>query len=358
MATRTIPTELRPVGLAGRIRGRPGAIALVGVGLLALALLAGVTVGSTQISAGDTVGVILHRLFGLDLGGRWTAATETIVWELRLPRALTAALVGAGLAVAGATFQGIVRNPLADPYVLGTSSGAALGAALAILLPIGVTVFQFGLVNVWAFIGALSAALLVFRLGGGAGSGGMTRLLLTGYAVGSVLAAMLTMAMYVSGTNLRTIFSFLLGGLAGASWDRLIVAAPVILGACLLIGLRARSLDGLLLGDEAAGHLGVDVKRERGLLLILATMATAAAVAITGLIGFVGLVVPHVVRLLVGASARRVVPLSAIVGAILLTLADLVARLLGDLPVGVVMAILGAPFFLLLLHQTRSGYEL
>jgi iron complex transport system permease protein len=358
MATRTIPTELRPVGLAGRIRGRPGTIALLALGLLGLALLAGVTVGSTQITPGDTVGVILHRLFGLDLGGRWTAATETIVWELRLPRALTAALVGAGLAVAGATFQGIVRNPLADPYVLGTSSGAALGAALAILLPVGLTVFQFGLVNVWAFVGALAAALLVFRLGGAGGAGGMTRLLLTGYAVGSVLAALLTMAMYVSGTNLRTIFSFLLGGLAGASWERLIVAAPVILGACLLIGLRARSLDGLLLGDAAAGHLGVDVKRERGILLVLASMATAAAVAITGLIGFVGLVVPHVVRLLVGASARRVVPLSAIVGAILLTLADLVARLLGDLPVGVVMAILGAPFFLLLLHQTRSGYEL
>jgi iron complex transport system permease protein len=186
----------------------------------------------------------------------------------------------------------------------------------------------------------------------------MTRLLLTGYAVGSILAALLTMAMYVSGANLRAIFSFLLGGLAGASWDRLALAAPLILGACLFIGLRARSLDGLLLGDAAASHLGVDVRRERGVLLVLATMATAAAVAITGLIGFVGLVVPHVVRLLVGASARRVVPISAIVGAVLLVLADLVARLLGDLPVGVVMAILGAPFFLVLLRQTRSGYEL
>jgi iron complex transport system permease protein len=358
MATRTIPAQLRPAGIAGRIRSRPGTIALVGLGLLALVLVAGVSVGSTQIGPGDTIAVIIQRLFGLDLGGRWTAATETIVWELRLPRVLTAALVGAGLAVAGATFQGIVRNPLADPYVLGTSSGAALGAALAILSPVGLTVFQFGLVNVWAFTGALAASLLVFRLGGSNGPGGMTRLLLTGYAVGSILAAMLTMAMYVSGANLRTIFSFLLGGLGGASWERLLIAAPLILSACLFIGLRARSLDGLLLGDAAASHLGVDVRRERGILLVLATIATAAAVAITGLIGFVGLVVPHVVRLLVGAPARRVVPISAIFGAILLTAADLVARLLGDLPVGVVMAILGAPFFLVLLHQTRSGYEL
>ena len=166
------------------------------------------------------------------------------------------------------------------------------------------------------------------------------------------------MAMYVSGANLRAIFSFLLGGLAGASWERLIIATPLIVGSCLLIGLRARSLDGLLLGDAAAAHLGVEVRRERSVLLVLASMATAAAVAITGLIGFVGLVVPHVVRLLVGAGARRVVPISAIFGAVLLVSADLVARLLGDLPVGVVMAILGAPFFLVLLHQTHSGYEL
>ena len=358
MATRSLPTELRPVGIAARIRGRPGAIAVIGLVVLAISLVAGVTVGSIQIGVPDTLGVILQRTFGLDLGGHWTAATEPIVWELRMPRVLTAALVGAGLAVAGATFQGIVRNPLADPYVLGTSSGAALGAALAIILPIGLTVFQFGLVNIWAFIGALSASLLVFRLGGAGGPGGMTRLLLTGYAVGSILAALLTMAMYVSGANLRAIFSFLLGGLAAASWERLFIAAPIILTTCLLVALRARSLDGLLLGDSAASHLGVDVKRERGVLLILATMTTAAAVAITGLIGFVGLVVPHVVRLLVGAPARRVVPLSAIFGAILLVLADLIARLLGDLPVGVVMAILGAPFFLVLLHQTRSGYEL
>src|SRR6478752_694669 len=358
MAVRTIPAELRPTGIAGRFRSRPAMVALIGLGLLAIALVAGVTVGSIAIGPTDTLGVILKRTVGFDLGGHWSAATETIVWELRLPRVLTAALVGAGLAVAGATFQGIVRNPLADPYVLGASSGAALGAALAILLPVGITVFQFGLVNVWAFIGALGASLLVFRLGGAGGPGGMTRLLLTGYAVGSILAALLTMAMYVSGANLRAIFSFLLGGLAAASWERLLIAAPIILTTCLLVGLRARTLDGLLLGDSAASHLGVDVKRERGILLVLATMTTAAAVAITGLIGFVGLVVPHVVRLLVGASARRVVPISAIVGAVLLTLADLLARLLGDVPVGVVMAILGAPFFLLLLRQTRTGYEL
>ena len=180
----------------------------------------------------------------------------------------------------------------------------------------------------------------------------------SGYAVGSILAALLTMAMYMSGQNLREIFSYLLGGLAGSSWIRLAVATPIVVAACLVIGSRARVLDGLLLGDTAAGHLGIDVRKERGILLAMAAMATAAAVAISGLIGFVGLVVPHVVRLVVGPSARRVIPLSILVGATLLAAADVVARMVGDVPVGVVMALLGAPFFLVLLYRSRTGYEL
>ena len=162
----------------------------------------------------------------------WTPAAEAIVWDLRLPRVLTAMVVGSGLAVAGATFQGLLRNPLADPYVLGTASGAALGAAVAILLPVNLVFVAFGLLHGLAFAGALLAALVVFRLGGSGGAGGLTRLLLTGYAVGSVLAALLTMAMYVSGSDLRQIFSFLLGGLGGATWARLAIAAPLIIGAC------------------------------------------------------------------------------------------------------------------------------
>ena len=165
MTARTIPHEIRRTGFASRIRGRTTIIALIGLTILAILMVVGVTVGSTQIGPVDTVAVILHRLTGLDLERSWTDATETIVWELRLPRVLTAAVVGAGLAIAGATFQGIVRNPLADPYVLGTSSGAALGAAIGILLPVGFVALQLGIVNVLAFIGAIAAALLVFRIG-------------------------------------------------------------------------------------------------------------------------------------------------------------------------------------------------
>jgi iron complex transport system permease protein len=346
---------------AGRVvwlRSRPVFLGLIGIVALVVTLILGVGLGSVRIGPGETIGVILERTIGIDIGATWTPATEAIVWDLRLPRVLTAMVIGCGLAVAGATFQGLLRNPLADPYVLGTASGAALGAAVAVLLPIQLALAEFGLLHGLAFLGALLSASLVFRLAGTAGGGGLTRLLLTGYAVGSILAALLTMAMYVSGTELRQIFSFLLGGLGGASWPRLLAATPLILGACLLIAARSRVLDGLLLGDSAARHLGFDVSRERGILLGLASMATAAAVAISGLIGFVGLVVPHVVRLVVGPAAHRVVPLSAILGAALLSAADIVARMVGDVPVGVVTALLGAPFFLFLLRRSRVGYEL
>ena len=334
------------------------AIAIACIVALFVLLIAGVTLGTARVDPGDTIGVILWRAFGIDTGHTWSQATETIIWDLRVPRVLTAMLVGAGLAVAGATLQGLVRNPLADPYILGTASGAALGAAIGVIIPVRLVAIEFGLVNALAFAGALLTAFVVLRAGGSGASGGLTRLLLTGYAVSSVLAAMLTMAMYVSGSNLRQIFSFLLGGLGGSSWSRLLVAAPLVLGPILLVAWRARTLDGFLLGDDAATHLGLDVKRERRILLALASMATAAAVAISGLIGFVGLVVPHVVRLLVGPSGRRLIPLSALLGAALLAAADLGARLLGDIPVGIVMAIIGAPAFLFLLARTRSGYEL
>ena len=346
------------IAVRGRSRGRAATLALGGIAALVVALVLGVGLGSVWIAPGDTLGILAHRLLGLDLGGSWTAATETIVWELRLPRVLTAMTVGAGLAVAGATFQGLLRNPLADPYVLGTASGAALGAAIAVVIPIRATILGFGLIHGLAFVGALVAVFTVYRLSRIGGLSPLTSLLLTGYAVGSLLAAGLAMAMYLSGAGLRQIFAYLLGGFDTAGWAQLGAALPLVaLGAGLIL-LRARSLDGLLLGEEAAAHLGVDVRRERGVLLALASLVTAAAVAVSGLIGFVGLVVPHVVRLVVGPGARRVLPLAAIGGAALMAFADLAARLLGEIPVGVVTAVIGAPFFLSLLRRTRTGYEL
>ena len=314
-------------------------------------VIAGIMLGNVSLPLSDTLGILGHRLLGLPASA-WPASTETIVIELRLPRVLTAMTVGMGLAVAGTVFQGLLRNPLADPYVLGTASGAALGAAIGILLPVQFAVLGFGVSSALAFVGALVAVALVYRVSGGSES--RSSVLLVGYAVGSVLAAGLAMAMYLSGDNLRRIVSYLLGSFANASWPQLLVGLPVVIIGTLLIISRARALDALLLGDDAAAHLGVDVRRERMLLLGLAALVTAASVALAGLIGFVGLIVPHAVRLVVGPSARLVLPLSALFGAAFMVIADLIARVPGELPVGIVTALIGVPVFLVLLRRSAG----
>jgi iron complex transport system permease protein len=349
----------RPRAIARpRALRRPAILAIVGVVLLLATLVAGVAAGTVSVPIGDTLGILGHRLLGLGGPVTWSPADETIVMDIRLPRVLTAMVVGVGLSVAGVTFQGLLRNPLADPYVLGTASGAALGAAIAVLIPVRALILEFGLLNALAFVGALGAVTIVYRLARMSGGGQTTSLLLTGYAVGSLLAAGLAMAMYLSGAGLRQIFAYLLGGFDAATWLRLAAAAPLIAISSLLIALRVRSLNGLLLGEEAAAHLGVDVRRERAILLGLASLNTAAAVSISGLVGFVGLVAPHVVRLAVGPNARLVLPLAALFGASLMAGSDLVARLLGEIPVGVITAVIGAPFFLALLRRAHAGYEL
>jgi iron complex transport system permease protein len=337
---------------------RPAPLIAVGLLVLAVVATAGVALGSVAVAPGDTLAILVHRLLPVDLAQTWSAVDETIVWDLRLPRVLEALIVGLGLAVAGATFQGLLRNPLADPYVLGTASGAALGAAIAVLIPIRIEILAFGLLQTLAFVGALLAVTAVYRLSRTTGGSPMTSLLLTGYALGSLLAAALAMAMYLSGAALRQIFAYLLGSFDNASWAEVAGVVPVIGIASILILLRARSLNGLLLGEDTAAHLGIDVRRERAILLGLASLITASAVAVSGLIGFVGLVVPHVVRMLVGPNARLVLPLSAIGGAVLMISADLIARLLGEIPVGVITAVIGAPFFLFVLRRAQRGYEL
>jgi iron complex transport system permease protein len=360
MSTPVLAPELvaARAGRLAALRRRPVLLAIGGLAVLAIAIIAGIALGTVAVSPADTIAILAHELLAWPVAQAWPATAETIVMELRLPRVLTAMIVGLGLAVAGTTFQGLLRNPLADPYVLGTASGAALGAAIGVVLPVQIAVVGLGLVNLLAFGGALLAVAIVLRLAGGGGRATLTTLLLTGYAVGSLLAAGLALAMYLSGSHLRQIFFYLLGSFSQADWQSLAIGLPIIaVGSGLILG-RARSLNAMLLGDDTANHLGLDVRRERALLLGLASLVTAAAVALAGLIGFVGLVVPHVVRLLVGPNARLVLPLSAIFGAAFMILADLVARIPGEIPVGVVTAVVGAPVFLVLLRRFRSGYEL
>ena len=340
------------------VRHRPVILLAAGMVLLLVTLVAGVAFGNVSIAPSDTLAILGHRLFGVPAEVTWPQSAETIVIELRVPRVLTAMLVGAALSLAGVTYQGLLRNPLADPYVLGTASGAALGAAIAVLLPIEAALLGVGLIETFAFIGALLAVTVVYRVSRLGAFSSLSSVLLTGYAVGSLLAAGLAMTMYLSGNNLRQIFNYLLGSFALASWQQFAISLPIIAIGTLLMVSRARSLNALLLGEETALHLGINVRRDRLILLVGATLVTAAAVAVSGLIGFVGLIVPHLVRLVVGPNARWLLPLSALYGAAFLAFADLVARIPGELPVGIVTAIFGAPFFLYLLRHYRTGYAL
>jgi iron complex transport system permease protein len=327
-----------------------GALLLAGVALTAVAL------GTTGVGPGDAFAIVAHRLFGIG-SVSWPAASETIVWELRVPRVLAGMVVGAGLGCAGAVFQALLRNPLADPYIIGTAAGASFGAVAALLLPAVLPVaiggwLGLGVVQVLAFAGGLAAVSVAYGIARGRGGTPVVTLLLAGYAVSSLLAAGVAMLMFVSGDRLAAVVTWLLGSLAGASWPRLAFAAPLIVLSFWLLLVRWRRLNALLLGEQQAAHLGVDVEREKRIMTGLAALATSAGVAISGTIGFVGLVVPHLLRLAFGPDHRLLLPASMVYGAGLLVLADLGARLLGGIPVGVVTALIGAPFFLWLLRRS------
>jgi iron complex transport system permease protein len=272
-------------------------------------------------------------------------------------------LVGGGLAMAGTVFQALLRNPMADPYIIGTAAGASLGAIIGILAPVllpalalgaGTAWLGLGIVQAFAFAGGIGTVLLVYAVARGNGRVPVVTLLLTGYAVSSVLAAGVALLMFISGRALGAIFGWLMGSLAGATWPSLAFAAPLLATSFALLLLRWRRLNLILLGDEPAAHLGVEVEREKLVLTMLATLATSAAVAISGTIGFVGLVVPHLLRLATGPDHRLLLPASLLYGAALLALADLGARLAGGIPVGIVTALLGAPFFIWLLRRSRD----
>jgi iron complex transport system permease protein len=342
---------------------RAGLVLGGGAVLLLAAMLAAVAIGSVEVGIGETAAILGRRLLALPIAETWSPAADTIIFELRLPRVLTAMLVGGGLAMAGTVFQALLRNPMADPYIIGTASGASLGAIIGILAPLlvpalavgaGTAWLGLGMVQVFAFVGGIGTVLLVYAVARGNGRVPVVTLLLTGYAVSSVLAACVALLMFVSGRALGAIFGWLMGSLGGATWSNLAFAAPLLAVSFALLLVRWRRLNLLLLGDDQAAHLGVEVEREKLVLTMLATLATSAAVAISGTIGFVGLVVPHLLRLATGPDHRLLLPASALYGAALLALADLGARLVGGIPVGIVTALLGAPFFIWLLRRSRD----
>jgi iron complex transport system permease protein len=341
------------LGHAGDVwRGR---LALPTAGLLLVASASiAILAGPTAVGPREVLATLLHHLLGLSLPVG--DVQETIVWEIRLPRVLLAGLVGATLALAGGAYQGVFRNPLADPYLLGVAAGAGFAAALVIVAPIPFLAGQIGLLPVAAFLGALAAVAVTYRLARVGGSTAVATLILAGVAVSSLAVAATSYLMLADRRDTISILTWLMGGFNGATWAQLPLLLPYALPAGIVIVLHGRLLNVLQLGDEEAQQAGVDVERTRLAVLLSASLATAAAVSVAGIVGFVGLIVPHVARLLGGPDYRRLLPLAVLLGAAFLVLADLVARTLvspGELPVGVVTATLGSPFFLYLLRRQR-----
>ena len=335
---------------ARRSRGRPAlAVALPLLGLLLLALALAVGVGPAGIAPADALAAVAARL-GLGTSPL-DAIDDAIVVDLRMPRVLAACAVGAGLAIVGAVMQALVRNPLADPYLLGVSSGASVGAVLVLIAGLSL------LLPVAAFAGALLALLATLWLAAAAGGATPTRTVLAGVVVASAASAVVSLVIFwrADGDAFREILAWLLGSLAATTWPSALIA---LAGAALAVPLLAtgRLLDALALGDTAAGALGVDARRTRWTLLVACALVTGVLVSVSGAIGFIGLVVPHAVRLVAGAGHALLLPASGIAGAIVLLVSDTVARAAFDpreLPVGIVTALVGAPVFAALMLTGR-----
>lgn len=328
------------------VNRRPRLLALAAGAALVLAMLLSVSVGAVDL----TLAQLLHAL-GAGLHGELLAGTDALLWQLRLPRVLMAAVVGASLGAAGAGLQGLFRNPLADPYLLGVASGAGLGATVAFVL--GLAALAGG-VPLLAALGAAAAVLLTLAVAHTGRGRDPTALVLAGVVVSSVLTAATSLLMLARADQLRAVVAWTLGNLGGAGWHELGAAALGLLVGFAVLWSVGRDLDALQLGDTTARSLGVRSQRVQWLVVLGASVATATAVAGAGLIGFIGLVAPHLCRRLGVPQHRWLVPTSALTGALLLVLADLGARLLwrpAELPVGVLTTLLGGPFFLALLRR-------
>lgn len=319
--------------------------------LLLLGIAASLAVGAVPLSPGRLWAALTH-----------SPAAErgdlTIVWDLRLPRALLASLVGASLAVAGAAFQGLFRNPLADPYVIGASSGAAFGATIAMSFGLGVGALGMGALPLAAFIGALLTVALVYVVAETGGGTTVASLLLAGSAISAMLSAIVSFLLIWQEQPWFQVFSWLLGGFSGRSWPHLLSATPFLVAGAGILWLLSRPLDALTGGDELASSLGLPIRTTRLLIVAAAALIVAAGVSVGGVIGFIGLIAPHSARWLAGAGHARLIPASALMGALMLLVADTTARTMlapVEVPVGILTAALGGPFFLYLL-RTRGAH--
>ncbi len=341
--------ELAPSRAIG-LRVLLGVAVALGVALFALSR------GAVDIPFDAVVRILASHLPGIEASPSWPESWDRIIWEIRLPRVLMAGLVGATLAFSGAAYQGVLRNPLADPYLIGVAAGAGLGATIIIVSPVPYAFGNLSLLPLAAFAGALIAVSVAYGLARTNGAVPNVTLILAGVAVSSIATSATSYLMLANSERAVAVLSWLLGGFNTSSWGKMWLLIPYAIPAAVLVLMHGRILNVLQLGEEEAQQLGIRVERVKLLVMAAASLATAAAVSVSGLIGFVGLIVPHAARLLWGPDYRRLVPMAMALGAAFLILADLLARTLLDpteIPVGIITAFCGAPFFLWLLRRQR-----
>ena len=360
----TIRVALNRRRLALRTQSGVAVFLAGGVALLLLSIAVAGANGTASIPFGDTVRILVDALPIISLDQTWSQTDETILLQIRLPRVIAAALVGASLSAAGVLFQGIFRNPLVDPFIIGASGGAAFAAVLGFLVipQAGFVIYGFSWVPVLAFAGSVITVTLVYLVSQSGGRVQVTTLLLAGVAVGAFLTAVMSFIMLTqtdSQFRLGAVLSWLMGGVGTVGWQQFLLLGPFVAIGLLVARVLATPLNAFALGEEQAAALGVPVEWTKIGVIGASSLLTAAAVAAAGLVGFVGLVTPHVMRLFVGPDHRTLLWTSAIYGAIFVVLADLAARTLltpQEIPLGVITGVIGGPFFLLLLRQAKGRY--
>jgi len=338
------------------VRGVSLAWSLAAGAFLLVATLLGLALGPVDLGLGAVAREVLSHVPFLGVESSFSETQDAILWELRAPRVVLGLLVGAMLAIAGASYQGVFRNPLADPYLLGAAAGAGLGATIVIAYDLAGD-FRPDLRPIAAFVGAMLAVGVAYALGRSVGGRQTATLILAGVTVASFLTALQTYVQQRRVESVQEVYSWILGQLETAGWSDVLIILPYVIVSAVLLLWHRRLLDVLAVGDDEAASLGVPVARVRLLIVLAATLGTAAAVAFSGLIAFVGIIIPHAIRLMAGTSYRVVLPLSLAFGAGFLVLVDLVARTViapAQLPIGVVTAFLGAPFFAVVLRTTRT----
>lgn len=334
-------------------------IAACGISLIgaAVVILVCTFFGAADITIRDTLIILANKAGGFfSEEAAAFGAKATIIWKLRFPRTLLAFLTGGALAVCGGVYQAIFKNPMADPFVLGISSGAAFGATIGIVLSIPATFLGMNTVSAFAFAGALLSIFFVYHIAKVGRQANTTSLLLCGVAVNQLLTAVISFAMLISANEMKKIYFWTLGSFSARGWDHVTTVLPYIVIGLAVVFLFARELDIMVLGDETAVRFGVNVERNKRILFVVTSLMMAACVSVSGIIGFVGLVSPHIVRLTFGPVHRRLLPMSFVLGGIVLCICDTIARsvMAAEIPVGIITAIVGAPFFIYLLRAKHT----